>query len=194
MCLLPCAISRRREPRAQVPTRGGPATSRQSGCEQQMRQLERDSFYGNRARVREHILETDRNDGCCVRRPARAIPQAGRVRSTSGARFRTPTSQPVKAGERRVNPGRKQLLDWIDRDRDDLVRFLQAFVRQRSPNPPGDTRDVASLSPPSSTSRRCRIGSSHPIPKCPISSAASTAQTQDGISCSTATLTFSRRR
>jgi succinyl-diaminopimelate desuccinylase len=42
-----------------------------------------------------------------------------------------------------VNPGRKQLLDWIYRDRDDLVRFLQAFVRQRSPNPPGDTRDVA---------------------------------------------------
>ena len=42
-----------------------------------------------------------------------------------------------------MNPGRKQLLDWIDRDRDDLVRFLQAFVRQRSPNPPGDTRDVA---------------------------------------------------
>jgi succinyl-diaminopimelate desuccinylase len=39
--------------------------------------------------------------------------------------------------------GRKQLLAWIDRDRDDLVRFLQAFVRHKSPNPPGDTRDVA---------------------------------------------------
>jgi len=42
-----------------------------------------------------------------------------------------------------VNPGRKQVLDWIDRDREDLVRFLQAFVRQKSPNPPGDTRDAA---------------------------------------------------
>jgi len=44
-----------------------------------------------------------------------------------------------------VNSGRQQLLDWIDRDRDDLVRFLQAFVQHRSPNPPGDTRDTASF-------------------------------------------------
>ena len=42
-----------------------------------------------------------------------------------------------------MNSGRQQLLDWIDRDRDDLVRFLQAFVQHRSPNPPGDTRDAA---------------------------------------------------
>ena len=42
-----------------------------------------------------------------------------------------------------MNSGRQQLLDWIDRDRDDLVGFLQAFVQHRSPNPPGDTRDTA---------------------------------------------------
>jgi succinyl-diaminopimelate desuccinylase len=42
-----------------------------------------------------------------------------------------------------VDSGRQQLLDWIDRDRDDLVRFLQAFVRHPSPNPPGDTRAAA---------------------------------------------------
>jgi succinyl-diaminopimelate desuccinylase len=42
-----------------------------------------------------------------------------------------------------VHPARKQLLEWIDRDRHDLVRFLQAFVRHKSPNPPGDTREAA---------------------------------------------------
>src|SRR5262245_63081103 len=47
------------------------------------------------------------------------------------------------AREIKVNSGRQQLLDWIDRDRDDLVRFLQAFVQHRSPNPPGDTREAA---------------------------------------------------
>ena len=42
-----------------------------------------------------------------------------------------------------MSTGRQQVLDWVDRDRDDLVRFLQAFVRHKSPNPPGDTRSVA---------------------------------------------------
>jgi len=42
-----------------------------------------------------------------------------------------------------VNTGRQQLLERIDRDRGDLVHFLQAFVRHPSPNPPGDTRDAA---------------------------------------------------
>ena len=44
-----------------------------------------------------------------------------------------------------MSSGRQQLLDWIDRDRDDLVRFLQAFVQHKSPNPPGDTRGTAAL-------------------------------------------------
>jgi hypothetical protein len=35
------------------------------------------------------------------------------------------------------------LLDWIERDRDELVRFLQDFFRHKSPNPPGDTRSTA---------------------------------------------------
>jgi succinyl-diaminopimelate desuccinylase len=38
---------------------------------------------------------------------------------------------------------RGQLLDWIEQDRDELVRFLQGFVRQKGPNPPGDTRSTA---------------------------------------------------
>jgi succinyl-diaminopimelate desuccinylase len=42
-----------------------------------------------------------------------------------------------------VTTGRQQLLDWVDRDRDDLVGFLQAFVQHKSPNPPGDTRSAA---------------------------------------------------
>ncbi len=42
-----------------------------------------------------------------------------------------------------MSTGRNELLDWIERDRDELVRFLQDFVRHRSPNPPGDTRSTA---------------------------------------------------
>ena len=38
---------------------------------------------------------------------------------------------------------RKQLLDWIEADRADLVTFLRDFVREKSPNPPGDTRSTA---------------------------------------------------
>lgn len=38
---------------------------------------------------------------------------------------------------------RQQLLDWIDRDRDQLIGFLQGFVREKGPNPPGDTRSTA---------------------------------------------------
>ena len=51
----------------------------------------------------------------------------------------------VEARETRVSTGRQQLLDWIERDRDDLVRFLQDFVRAKSPNPPGDTRKAAAF-------------------------------------------------
>lgn len=37
----------------------------------------------------------------------------------------------------------KVLLDWIERDRSELIGFLQDFVRQKGPNPPGDTRSTA---------------------------------------------------
>jgi len=38
---------------------------------------------------------------------------------------------------------KKQLLKWIDDDRDRLVDFLSRFLQARSPNPPGDTREAA---------------------------------------------------
>ena len=38
---------------------------------------------------------------------------------------------------------KQMLLDGIERDRDRLVEFLAGFVRAKSPNPPGDTRDAA---------------------------------------------------
>jgi len=38
---------------------------------------------------------------------------------------------------------RRQLLKWIDEDREKIVAFLQDFVRAKSPNPPGDTRLAA---------------------------------------------------
>ena len=36
-----------------------------------------------------------------------------------------------------------ELLAWIERDRTELIEFLQNFVRQKGPNPPGDTRGTA---------------------------------------------------
>ena len=38
---------------------------------------------------------------------------------------------------------RQQLLDWIEQDREELIQFLRDFVRQKGPNPPGDTRSTA---------------------------------------------------
>jgi succinyl-diaminopimelate desuccinylase len=38
---------------------------------------------------------------------------------------------------------RQQILDWIEQDREDIIRFLQGFVREKGPNPPGDTRSTA---------------------------------------------------
>ncbi|MGE0718018.1 MAG: M20/M25/M40 family metallo-hydrolase, partial [Alphaproteobacteria bacterium] len=40
---------------------------------------------------------------------------------------------------------REQLLAWIDDERDAIVGFLQRFVRARSPNPPGDTKEAAAV-------------------------------------------------
>ena len=38
---------------------------------------------------------------------------------------------------------KRQLLAWIEADRDRLITFLSQFVQARSPNPPGDTRLAA---------------------------------------------------
>jgi succinyl-diaminopimelate desuccinylase len=38
---------------------------------------------------------------------------------------------------------RQALLNWIDEDRHRLIGFLQRFIRAKSPNPPGDTREAA---------------------------------------------------
>jgi succinyl-diaminopimelate desuccinylase len=40
---------------------------------------------------------------------------------------------------------RATLLGWIERDRDEIVRFLSKFVAIASPNPPGDTRTAAAF-------------------------------------------------
>jgi len=40
---------------------------------------------------------------------------------------------------------KKQLIAQIDADRTRLVEFLQAFIRCRTPNPPGDTSEAAQL-------------------------------------------------
>ena len=37
---------------------------------------------------------------------------------------------------------RSQILQWIAADEPRLVAFLSEFVRARSPNPPGDTREA----------------------------------------------------
>ena len=38
---------------------------------------------------------------------------------------------------------KKRILAWIEEDRDELIKFLSAFVAIPSPNPPGDTRPAA---------------------------------------------------
>lgn len=42
-----------------------------------------------------------------------------------------------------MSDDRQQLLRWIDQDREELIEFLRGFVRQKGPNPPGDTRGTA---------------------------------------------------
>ncbi|MBL8670598.1 MAG: M20/M25/M40 family metallo-hydrolase [Alphaproteobacteria bacterium] len=39
----------------------------------------------------------------------------------------------------------RTLLGWIEADREEIVRFLSAFVAAPSPNPPGDTRPAAAV-------------------------------------------------
>ena len=44
-----------------------------------------------------------------------------------------------------MNEIARTLLGWIEADRDEIVRFLSAFVAAPSPNPPGDTRPAAEV-------------------------------------------------
>ncbi len=44
-----------------------------------------------------------------------------------------------------MTPLRQQVLDWIKEDEKKLIGFYQEMVRAKSPNPPGDTREVMSL-------------------------------------------------
>lgn len=40
---------------------------------------------------------------------------------------------------------RKQLLDWLHNEKDEIIELLRALLRERSPNPPGDTRSTADV-------------------------------------------------
>ena len=42
-----------------------------------------------------------------------------------------------------MNSDKRQLLEWIERDRDRIINFLSEFIRAKSPYPPGDTRAAA---------------------------------------------------
>jgi succinyl-diaminopimelate desuccinylase len=42
-----------------------------------------------------------------------------------------------------MNDDKRELLEWIERDRDRAIDFLSRFIQAKSPNPPGDTRDAA---------------------------------------------------
>src|SRR5215218_4834990 len=35
---------------------------------------------------------------------------------------------------------RNSLLAWIEGERNEILQFYQSFIRERGPNPPGDTR------------------------------------------------------
>jgi len=41
------------------------------------------------------------------------------------------------------SPAQKRLIDRVEADREEIIGFLRGFLRARSPNPPGDTRDAA---------------------------------------------------
>jgi succinyl-diaminopimelate desuccinylase len=49
----------------------------------------------------------------------------------------------VAKRETPMDETKRQLLEWIDADRDRLITFLSRFVQAKSPNPPGDTREAA---------------------------------------------------
>ena len=38
---------------------------------------------------------------------------------------------------------KKQLLHWVEADREKLIDFFSRFIQAKSPNPPGDTREAA---------------------------------------------------
>ena len=42
-----------------------------------------------------------------------------------------------------MNEDRDSLTQWIDNERERIISFLQAFIRCKSPNPPGDTTEAA---------------------------------------------------
>ena len=44
-----------------------------------------------------------------------------------------------------MTPLRQQVLDWIKEDEQKLIDFYQDMVKAKSPNPPGDTREVMRL-------------------------------------------------
>jgi len=44
-----------------------------------------------------------------------------------------------------MSPDRERLAVWIEEERPQLIEFLQDFVRAKSPNPPGDTREAAQV-------------------------------------------------
>ena len=44
-----------------------------------------------------------------------------------------------------MDPNKQTLLQWIDRDRDELIDLACALIKAKSPNPPGDTRRVAAV-------------------------------------------------
>lgn len=44
-----------------------------------------------------------------------------------------------------MNAQKKQLIQWIDEDREQIIEFLSRFLQAKSPNPPGDTREAAKV-------------------------------------------------
>jgi succinyl-diaminopimelate desuccinylase len=66
---------------------------------------------------------------------------------------------------------KRQLLSWLEADRDGLIGFMSGFLQARSANPPGDTTEAADHISRYLQARRCRTASSRPSRTCPTSSA-----------------------
>ena len=75
--------------------------------------------------------------------PAAAVMDDPRDAYTRALIAAVPVPEVTSRGAQRpqtMNDDAKQLLRWIDDDRQTLLDFYAGFVRAKSPNPPGDTR------------------------------------------------------
>ena len=82
-----------------------------------------------------------------------------------------------------MSEDRQALLQWVDEERERIVAFFRAFIRCKSPNPPGDTTEAARFIGDFLRGEGSNSASSRPTTGCPTWSRPSTAPVPASISC-----------